>query len=70
MAWLNENWIWLLVVVGGLVLMTRMNGMGMGCGMAHTRDRPRHGGSEPEGRDLSRPVGDPQAGSHRHHGCC
>lgn len=34
MTWLSENWGWLAIAIGGFLLMTRMHGMGMGCGMA------------------------------------
>jgi len=34
MTWLSENWAWLAIAIGGFLLMTRMHGMGMGCGMA------------------------------------
>lgn len=42
MTWLSENWLWLAVAIGGFLLMTRMHGMGMGCGMAGGH----HGGSQ------------------------
>ena len=42
MTWLNESWIWIVVALGAFLLMTRMHGMGMGCGtaaMGHRRGR-------------------------------
>ncbi|MDR3533082.1 MAG: hypothetical protein P4L90_21300 [Rhodopila sp.] len=32
MTWLSENWIWVALAVGALLLMTRMHGMGGGGG--------------------------------------
>lgn len=34
MNWLSENWLWIVLLVGGYFLMTRM-GMG-GCGVGHS----------------------------------
>ncbi len=40
MDWLSQNWIWIVVAVGGFFLISRMGmgmGMGMGgCGMGHS----------------------------------
>lgn len=47
MTWLSENWIWLTIAIGGFLLMTRMHGMGMSCGMAGRR-RGGHPGDSHE----------------------
>jgi YHS domain-containing protein len=33
MEWLSQNWLWIVFLVGGYFLMSRM---GMGCGMGHS----------------------------------
>lgn len=35
MAWLTQNWLWILLLGGGAFLMFRMHGMGGGCGGGH-----------------------------------
>jgi len=44
MDWLYQNWVWIVVLIGGYVLMSRM-GMG-GCGMGHSHGHSHagHGG--------------------------
>ena len=46
MEWLSENWTWILLLVGGYSLMSRM---GMGCGMGHSHG-DSHTGGEHGGR--------------------
>ena len=43
MAWLSENWPYLLVLVGVLLFM-RFSGMGCGMGGRRGHSDPRHGG--------------------------
>jgi hypothetical protein len=60
MAWLSENWLYLLLFLGVFFLMRRG---GMGCGMGSHRSR--HG--QPPA-DASA-VNDGQAPRHGHRGC-
>jgi YHS domain-containing protein len=56
MAWLNQNWIYILVVIGVIFMMRRG---GMGCGPGGGRHRhDGHGESEhhPESRSNTDPV--------------
>jgi hypothetical protein len=72
MDWLTQNWLWIILLVG-MVIVMRRGGLG-GCGMGHahhTRER-----DEPSpGRDPRNALDSPDSGQaslakHRHHGCC
>jgi hypothetical protein len=68
MEWLLQNWIWIVVAVGGVWLFARMSrGTGMmGCGhdMAH-EGPPQDATKAPTDKDAK-----PASSSHRHRGGC
>jgi len=47
MEWLSQNWLWVVLLVGGYFLMSRM---GIGCGMGHSHVHG-HGGGTRSGTD-------------------
>ncbi len=55
MDWLLQNWVWIVVAVGGFYLISRMGmgmGMGMGgCGMGHSHGASHAGRGHPAGGD-------------------
>lgn len=53
MEWLSQNWLWIVLAIGGFFLLTRMGGMG-GCGIGHSRRR------DDDGRETVPPA----AGNH------
>ncbi len=65
MEWLSQNWIWIVVAIGGLYFMTRMHGMGSGMGHAMGRgdSPPANGGTgsttvfDPVSRRMIAPGG-------------
>ena len=68
MDWLSQNWIWIVVAIGFLLLMRRG---GMGCGMGHTG----HGDEQANRTSAPQKPADPASGkpqerkpAHRH-GC-
>lgn len=47
MEWLSQNWLWIVVAIGGFYLMTRMHGMGHGMGHSRGHGHGRHGDHPP-----------------------
>lgn len=43
MDWLTQNWIWIVLAIGGFFMLRRMGGMG-GCGTGHSSAHGRHEG--------------------------
>ena len=69
MDWLSQNWIWIVVAIGFVLLMRRG---GMGCSMGHGG----HGGGQNEpSTDPQKPADaaggkrDESRAAHRHRGC-
>lgn len=59
MEWLTQNWLWIVLVIGGFFLFTRMRGMGGmggGCGSSHSGNQRR--------ADSGREIAPPAAGNH------
>lgn len=50
MAWLSQNWIWIVVVIGFFYFMTRMHGMGHGMGHSMRRGYGRDSTNLPADR--------------------
>lgn len=69
MEWLLQNWIWIIVAVGVVLLFLRMRHGAMmgGCGhdMAHEGPPQDTAKKAPDDKEAK-----PAATSHRHHGCC
>ena len=53
MTWLTQNWICIVVAIGGFFLMTRMHGMGGmgGCGGGHGSGRSHGAGNDAPAMD-------------------
>ena len=53
MEWLSQNWIWIIVAIGGFYFMTRMHGMGHGIGHSMGHAYRGDGDSPPANRELA-----------------
>ena len=68
MEWLAQNWIWIILALG-LVLLMRRGGLG-GCGMGHAHQRSRSGTRDEPARGTDTPNrGDRDYVERRHGGC-
>ena len=59
MDWLSQNWGWIVLLVGGYFLMTRMGMGGCGMGMSHAHGHNHgggHGGSADDGHNHGGPA--------------
>ena len=70
MDWLGNNWIWLVIGIGGLTILALRGG---GCGMSHGRYSDGREAAKDQAERQSRPEGAAATGSGNvphHHGCC
>ena len=68
MAWLSQNWIWIVVAIGFLVLMRR-GGMACGMGQGHGDEQAKPTTTAPE-KPADPVKGKPQERRPVHrHGC-
>ena len=75
MDWLSQNWVWVVVIIGFLLLMRR-GGLG-GCGMGHAHQghdgvESNDGNAGSEAPKSAAPTSGKAVESrreHQHHGC-
>ena len=71
MEWLLQNWIWIVVAIGGVWLFSRMSrGAGMmgGCGHDMAHEGPPQEAAKKEAAGAKDPK--PASSSHSHRGGC
>lgn len=67
MEWLAQNWIWIILALG-LVLLMRRGGLG-GCGMGHAHQRRGFGTRDQPARSTDTPDRGDRDHVERRHGC-